>query len=282
VDALVLTLLGLVGLVSALLFLVRSMLRENRRLSDELEQARESEVSNRLQVEPLAEKLERMVALFSAKPSEQGRLGEERLELILTSLPRRYWQRQPTLTNGNRPDFLLTLGEDLMIPVDAKLLGATAGMGDRTDIRVLQQQVSQAARNVADRYLEPSVSNQLALLVLPPGTHAGLEMDTLDRCHGLGVVPTPAEGVAALVLLLAHLTPWLPDGSKDEGQGLAATRRALKAALELLERAGRQGRNSFENLERARQVLDGARLRLEAGDLREYGGRTPVLEELLG
>lgn len=233
----------------------------------------------------LKTKLQRVLDLLSSRPASQGRLGEERLELILSSLPRRFWQRQPVLANGNRPDYILRLGGELVVPLDSKLLGASELMeGELSDPVLLQRRVERSAREVAQRYLDPSQPTPMALLVLPPGTHAALGSETLQRCHGLGVVPTPAEGVAALALLLAHLAPWLPEGGKDDpAHGLAATRRALLAALELLERSGRQGRNSSENLERARQVLEGARMRLEAGEAqRTYGGRTPPLDELLG
>lgn len=241
----------------------------------------DTDSSLQLQTTTLAEKLERLLELLSGNPAAQGRLGEERLELIMASLPRRYWQRQPTLASGHRPDYLLTLGPGLSVPVDAKLLGATgllAGEGPPAD---LDRRVRAAAQEVARRYLGPTATAPLALLVLPPGVHIGLEAATLQRCHSLGVTPTPAEGVAALALLLSHLAPWLRSSATQEpAQGLAATRRALAAALELLERAGRQGRNSRENLDRARQVLEGARLRLEgAENRRPAGGYTPPLEE---
>jgi len=281
VDALVLALMFLsAALLVALLILV--WFTVNRRTYEkEYGEAGSSEIQEQAE---LTARLQRVVDLLSSRPAAQGRVGEERLELILSSLPRRFWQRQPVLANGNRPDYLLQLGGELKVPLDSKLLGASDIMNDElSEPGGLDHRVERAAREVAQRYLEPSQSAPIALLVLPPGTHAALGSGALERCHGMGVVPTPAEGVAALALVLAHLTPWLPTGGEDDpANGVAATRRALATALELLERSGRQGRNSGENLERARQVLEGARVRLEAGEVqRTYGGRTPPLEELL-
>lgn len=284
-DALVLALMLLVALLVGIVLILLWVITGRGFRERETQRTPESALPSTLQDAELKSKLQRVLELLSSNPGVQGQMGEERLELILSTLPRRFWLRQPLLSNGNRPDYLLQLGGELKVPLDSKLLGVTDLMeGGSRDPTRLERRVEQAAREVAQRYLDPSQPAPLALLVLPPGTHALLGAGTLQRLHDMGVVPTPAEGVAALALLLPHLASWLPreDGSEPV-PGLAATRRALLAALELLERSGRQGRNSNENLERARQVLEGARVRLEAGETqRIYGGRTPPLDELPG
>lgn len=241
-------------------------------------------IQHEIELDQLAKRLDRALDLFSAKPALQGRLGEETVELALGQLPRRYWQRQATVANGNRPDYLLTLGPDLKVAVDAKMVGAGNWIeGEKLEPAEMETRMNTLARDLASRYLEAGNRIALVLMVIPTGLHGNVTAATLQACHSRGVIPTPAEGVTALALMLLHLQPWLTQGAETElARDLSATRRALATSVELLERSSRQQRNGQENLERARQLLEGARTRLEANRAgRVMGGHTPSLEEAL-
>lgn len=112
-----------------------------------------------------------------ANKQSRGAYGQGRMEAIIKDgLPSAFFAFQPTLTNGKRPDCLVTLpGDGRGLVIDAKfpLEGFTAFRSAATD----EERKSAAARvrsdvglhikDIAEKYFAPGETQDLALLFVP-------------------------------------------------------------------------------------------------------------------
>lgn len=112
-----------------------------------------------------------------ANKQSRGAYGQGRMEAIIRDgLPAAFFAFQPTLTNGKRPDCLVTLpGDGRGLVIDAKfpLEGFSAFRAASTDderkiagARV-RNDVGLHIRDIAEKYFAPGETQDLALLFVP-------------------------------------------------------------------------------------------------------------------
>jgi len=127
----------------------------------------------------IAELTSRVVSLQDILSNKQARgaFGQARMEAIIRDgLPMNAYRFQATLSNGTRPDCLVSLPDSpLQLVIDAKfpLEGFNALKAARTDaesrlaIQRLRQDVGKHIKDIAGKYLIPGETHDMAVLFVP-------------------------------------------------------------------------------------------------------------------
>ncbi len=112
-----------------------------------------------------------------ANKQSRGAFGQGRMEAIIRDgLPANAYEFQASLSNGTRPDCIIRLpGDDRAMVVDAKfpLEAFTAFKDAKTDdqrrpaIQRVKTDISRHIKDIADRYLVPGETQDLAVLFVP-------------------------------------------------------------------------------------------------------------------
>ncbi|MFT0892268.1 DNA recombination protein RmuC [Pseudochelatococcus sp. G4_1912] len=111
-----------------------------------------------------------------ANKQARGAFGQGRMEAIVRDgLPMNAYQFQPTLANGKRPDCLVSLPGDAPLVIDAKFpLEGISAFRDAQDVEAKKRAIQRVRndvgihiRDIADKYLIPGETQNMALLFVP-------------------------------------------------------------------------------------------------------------------
>ena len=220
-------------------------------------------------------------AVLSDKQA-RGAWGEAQLEAILAdALPAGTWTRQTTLSNGRRPDALISM-PGAPVPVDAKFpleawRALRADPEDRAARTRFRADLRGHVRAVAERYVAAPETADGALLFLPSeAIHAELHTAHGDIAAEAGRLGVWIVGPATCMAVLTTLRMVLRD------HHLAARTADLRAAVgalvtEVEAVAARTGRLAA-HLDRARRDCDGIGQAAERAVRAAERMREPVVE----
>lgn len=220
-----------------------------------------------------------------ANKQARGAFGQGRMEAILAdALPRSGFDLQPTLSNGRRPDAVLRLaGDPRGLVIDAKfpLEAVTAWREARNEDarraagQRLRADLSTHIKDIAEKYLLPGETQDLALLFLPSeGVYADLNEhfdDVIQKAFRARVMI-----VSPSLLMLA--TQVVQGLLKDERMREEA--RVIQAEVgHLLDDVGRLN-DRVMNLQRhfGQANEDIAQIVISADKITRRGGRIESLE----
>jgi len=124
----------------------------------------------------LSSQISGLQAALSDKQA-RGAYGEVRLyDLVRDALPSGAYQEQATLSNGRRPDCLITLPNppgsiaiDAKFPLEAFLAirAATAAQAESTARRAFARDISKHIKDISERYILPGETADCAMLFVP-------------------------------------------------------------------------------------------------------------------
>jgi DNA recombination protein RmuC len=148
----------------------------------------------------LASQVSSLGAVFTNKQA-RGAFGQGRMEAIIAdALPKGAFAFQPTLANGKRPDCAVYLPDGRPLVIDAKfpLEAVTALRDAKTDdarkqaATRLRTDVSRHIADIADKYLVPGETQDLALMFVPSESvfaelHDGFD-DVVQKAYRARVV----------------------------------------------------------------------------------------------
>ena len=140
-----------------------------------------------------------------ANKQARGAFGQGRMEAIIQDgLPKGAYEFQFTLSNGTRPDCCVFLPDQRPLVIDAKfpLEGVTAFREAKTDderkiaAQRLRQDVSKHVTDIAEKYLIPGETQDMALMFVPSES-VYAEIARRLRRHGAEGLSRPGrDGVA--------------------------------------------------------------------------------------
>lgn len=153
-----------------------------------------------------------------ANKQARGAFGQGRMEAIIRDgLPASAYRFQPTLSNGKRPDCVIHLPGDAPLVVDAKFplegIAAFREAGDAQARKLAAQRVrvdvGQHIRDIAEKYLLPGETQDIALLFVPSeAVYADLHEffdDVIQRAHRARVVVVSPSLLALAIQLVQSL-----------------------------------------------------------------------------
>lgn len=149
----------------------------------------------------------------------RGAYGQGRMEAIIRDgLPAALFAFQPTLSNGKRPDCLVTLpGDGRGLVIDAKfplesfsLLRAARGDEARKAAAArVRGDVGQHVKDIAERYFVPGETQDIALLFVPSeAIHAELHEqfdDVIQKAHRARIMIVSPSLLALAIQLMQSL-----------------------------------------------------------------------------
>ncbi|KUL93222.1 DNA recombinase [Bosea sp. WAO] len=154
-----------------------------------------------------------------ANKQARGAYGQGRMEAIIRDgLPAAFFSFQPTLSNGRRPDCLVTLpGDGRGLVIDAKfplesftLLRAARGDEAKKQAAArVRGDVGQHIKDIAERYFLPGETQDMALLFVPSeAIYADLHEhfdDVIQRAHRARVMIVSPSLLALAIQLMQSL-----------------------------------------------------------------------------
>lgn len=149
----------------------------------------------------------------------RGAYGQGRMEAIIRDgLPAAFFSFQPTLSNGRRPDCLVTLpGDGRGLVIDAKFplesftqLRAARGEQEKKAASArVRGDVGQHVKDIAERYFLPGETQDMALLFVPSeAIHADLHEhfdDVIQKAHRARVMIVSPSLLALAIQLMQSL-----------------------------------------------------------------------------
>ena len=190
-----------------------------------------------------------MISLKDILSNKQARgaYGQGRMEAIITDgLHSRAYAFQPTLSNGMRPDCLISLPDsELKLVIDAKFpleafnaLREASGEGDvrAAEIR-LRADVAKHVKDISEKYLITGETHETAIMFVPSESiyadlHEKFE-DVIQKAHRSRVIIASPN---VLMLLIQTMQAIIKDSAMREQAGLIRSEVA-----KLLEDVGRLG-----------------------------------------
>lgn len=154
-----------------------------------------------------------------ANKQARGAYGQGRMEAIIRDgLPAAFFSFQPTLSNGRRPDCLVTLpGDGRGLVIDAKfplesftLLRAARGDDAKKQAAArVRGDVGQHIKDIAERYFLPGETQDMALLFVPSeAIYADLHEhfdDVIQKAHRARVMIVSPSLLALAIQLMQSL-----------------------------------------------------------------------------
>ncbi|MBN9440039.1 DNA recombination protein RmuC [Bosea sp. (in: a-proteobacteria)] len=154
-----------------------------------------------------------------ANKQARGAYGQGRMEAIIRDgLPAAFFSFQPTLSNGRRPDCLVTLpGDGRGLVIDAKFplesftqLRAARGEQEKKAAAArVRGDVGQHIKDIAERYFLPGETQDMALLFVPSeALHADLHEhfdDLIQKAHRARVMIVSPSLLALAIQLMQSL-----------------------------------------------------------------------------
>lgn len=154
-----------------------------------------------------------------ANKQARGAYGQGRMEAIIRDgLPAAFFAFQPQLSNGKRPDCLVTLpGDGRGLVIDAKfplesftLLREARGEEAKKQASArVRGDVGQHVKDIAERYFLPGETQEMALLFVPSESiYADLHEhfdDVIQRAHRARVVVVSPSLLALAIQLMQSL-----------------------------------------------------------------------------
>ena len=236
--------------------------------------------------------------ILSNKQS-RGAFGQGRMEAIIRDgLPTGAYEFQVTLSNGRRPDCVIRLpGDPRVMVVDAKfpleaftaLRDAGADEARQTAMTRVRADVAKHVKDIAERYLLPNETQDMALLFVPSESiYADLMEhfdDVVQRAHRLRVVIVSPS----LLMMAVQVTQALVRDAKMREQAhviQGEVRLLMQDIRRLGERVGRldqhfrQTQKDVEEItvSTAKLVRRGERIeQVEVGELATEAAQAPVL-----
>jgi DNA recombination protein RmuC len=190
-----------------------------------------------------------MISLKDILSNKQARgaYGQGRMEAIITDgLHSKAYAFQPTLSNGMRPDCLISLPDsELRLVIDAKFpleafnaLREAAGGGDvRAAEARLRADVAKHVKDIAEKYLIQGETHETAIMFVPSESiyadlHEKYE-DVIQKAHRSRVIIASPN---VLMLLIQTMQAIIKDSAMREQAGLIRIE-----VSKLLEDTGRLG-----------------------------------------
>ncbi|MBX3536628.1 MAG: DNA recombination protein RmuC [Chelatococcus sp.] len=153
-----------------------------------------------------------------ANKQARGAYGQGRMEAIVRDgLPAGHYAFQATLRNGRRPDCLIRLPGDHPLVIDAKFplesflafRGATSDEMRRAATTRVKTDVAAHVRDIAEKYLVPGETQDLALLFVPSeAIYADLQEhfeDVVARAHRARVIIVSPSLLALAIQVMQSL-----------------------------------------------------------------------------
>lgn len=153
-----------------------------------------------------------------ANKQARGAYGQGRMETIVRDgLPAGHYAFQATLRNGRRPDCLIHLPGDHPLVIDAKFplesflafRGATSDETRRAAAARVKADVSAHVKDIAEKYLVPGETQDLALLFVPSeAVYADLQEyfeDIVARAHRARVIIVSPSLLALAIQVMQSL-----------------------------------------------------------------------------
>ncbi len=162
-----------------------------------------------------------------ANKQTRGAFGQGRMEAIIRDgLHSRAFEFQATLSNGTRPDCLITLPESrLKLVVDAKFpleaYNAMRSAGDELSTKAAEAQlrvdVTKHVKDISEKYLIAGETNDTAIMFIPSESiyselHERFE-DVVQKAHRLRIIFASPN---VLMLLVQTLQSMVKDASMRE------------------------------------------------------------------
>lgn len=154
-----------------------------------------------------------------ANKQARGAYGQGRMEAIIRDgLPAAFYAFQPQLSNGRRPDCLVTLpGDGRGLVIDAKfplesftmLREARGEEAKKAAAQRVRNDVGVHVKDIAERYLVPGETQEMALLFVPSESiYADLQEhfdDVVQRAHRARIVIVSPSLLALAIQLMQSL-----------------------------------------------------------------------------
>ena len=157
-----------------------------------------SEIKNKM--DKLDDEMMRFVTLFTGSSQKKGLVGETIVKYYLENLPKDMWEKQYTLPNGSRVDYIIKIrnnNSELYLPIDVKFSLPNESQDFEKEANRL---VLQRAKEVT-KYIIPGVTTDFAVMVLPTSVYYALTSETLSELIKMNVIPTAPEGIIPLAFL---------------------------------------------------------------------------------
>ncbi|KPF62403.1 DNA recombinase [Bosea sp. AAP35] len=215
----------------------------------------------------------------------RGAYGQGRMEAIIRDgLPSAFFAFQPQLSNGKRPDCLVTLpGDGRGLVIDAKfplesftlLRGARGEEARKSAAARVRADVGVHVKDIAERYFLPGETQDLALLFVPSESiHADLHEhfdDVIQKAHRARIMIVSPSLLALAIQLMQSLVR--DARMREEAQVIQSE------VGKLLVDVRRLGERAEKLDQHFRQTQDDvAGLRTSAGKITSRGERIVALE----
>ncbi|GAU81348.1 DNA recombination protein RmuC [Bosea sp. BIWAKO-01] len=215
----------------------------------------------------------------------RGAYGQGRMEAIIRDgLPAAFFSFQPTLSNRNRPDCLVTLpGDGRGLVIDAKFPLESFTMlrearGDEAKkaagVRV-RSDVGQHVKDIAERYFVPGETQDMALLFVPSESiYADLHEhfdDVIQKAHRARITVVSPSLLALAIQLMQSL---IRDARMREEARVIQTE--VGRLLTDVRRLGERAEKLDQHFRQAQEDVAG--IRTSAGKITSRGDKIGALE----
>ncbi|MEM3204495.1 MAG: DNA recombination protein RmuC [Saccharolobus sp.] len=157
-----------------------------------------SDIKNKM--DQLDNEMMRFVTLLNGSSQKKGLVGETIVKYYLENLPKDMWEKQYTLPNKSRVDYIIKIRNDnseLYLPIDVKFSLPNESQDFEKEANRL---ALQRAKEIT-KYIIPGVTTDFAVMVLPTSVYYALTSETLSELIKMNVIPTAPEGIIPLAFL---------------------------------------------------------------------------------
>ncbi|KFC75574.1 RmuC domain protein [Bosea sp. LC85] len=215
----------------------------------------------------------------------RGAYGQGRMEAIIRDgLPAAFFSFQPTLSNRNRPDCLVTLpGDGRGLVIDAKfplesftMLREARGEEAKKAAGVrVRSDVGQHVKDIAERYFLPGETQDMALLFVPSESiYADLHEhfdDVIQKAHRARIMVVSPSLLALAIQLMQSL---IRDARMREEARVIQTE--VGKLLTDVRRLGERAEKLDQHFRQAQEDVAG--IRTSAGKITSRGDKIGALE----
>lgn len=220
-----------------------------------------------------------------ANKQARGAYGQGRMEAIIRDgLPAAFFSFQPTLSNRNRPDCLVTLpGDGRGLVIDAKfplesftlLREARGEEAKKAASARVRGDVGQHVKDIAERYFVPGETQDMALLFVPSeAIYADLHEhfdDVIQKAHRARVMVVSPSLLALAIQLMQSLVR--DARMREEAQVIQTEVGKLLADVR---RLGERAEKLDQHFRQAQEDVAG--IRTSAGKITSRGEKIGALE----
>ncbi|MEM0279991.1 DNA recombination protein RmuC [Metallosphaera sp.] len=214
-----------------------------------------SDIKNK--TDQLGNDVMKLVTLLTGSSQRKGLAGETIVKYYLENLPRDMWEKQYSLPNGLRVDYIIKIRNEnsqLYLPIDVKFsLPNEAENFEKEANKVAFQRAKEITK-----YIIPGVTTDFAVMVLPTSIYYALTSETLSELIEMNVIPTAPEGIIPLAFLTlrAHQAITLSQNAKKLMEYIKDINSTLKNVSEDLDKLRENLSRQQNSINKAKDSVD--------------------------